>query len=72
MTMLPHDGSDTSPKAVGAADGLGTLFMMVESILDTIDLKVCMVELYRYQDIGIKEIVPYFSFYTPGIFSHNL
>jgi hypothetical protein len=46
--------------------------MMVESILNTIDLKVCMVELYRYHDIGIKEIVPYFSFYTPGIFSHNL
>jgi hypothetical protein len=65
-TVLPHDGLFTSPNMVGVTDGLGTLFMMVESVLYTIDLKTCVVELYQYQDIGIKYIVPYMSFYTPG------
>jgi hypothetical protein len=65
-TLLPHDGVFTSHDVVGVADGLGILFMMVESVLYTIDLKTSMVELYQYQDIGIKYIVPYMSFYTPG------
>jgi hypothetical protein len=64
-TLLPPlDGVFSSLYLVGFADGLGILFMMVENVLYSIDLKTCKVELYQHR--GIKNIIPYMSFYTPG------
>lgn len=65
-TLLPPlDGVFSSLYLVGFADGLGILFMMVENVLYSIDLKTCMVELYQHR--GIKNIIPYMSFYTPEL-----
>ena len=63
-TLLPLDGVFTSPHVFGFADGPGIVFMIVGSVLYTIDLKTYKVELY--QDTGIGFVVPYMSFYTPG------
>jgi hypothetical protein len=63
-TLLPLDGVFTSPHVFGFADGPGIVFMIVGSVLYTIELKTYKVELY--QDTGIGYGVLYMSFYTPG------
>jgi hypothetical protein len=66
-TLLPFGAVFTLPCVVGFADGLGTVFLKFNNLLCTIDLKSYNVKkLCQTQGRGTN-VVPYMSFYTPGI-----
>ncbi|CAL5091997.1 unnamed protein product [Urochloa decumbens] len=67
-TQLPSDAFFTSHDVVGFADGIGVIFLRERSGLAifTIDLKTCKVKKVC-EGKNIYSVVPYMSFYTPGI-----
>ncbi|TVU40523.1 hypothetical protein EJB05_13990, partial [Eragrostis curvula] len=73
-TLLPNHALLSSPDVVGFADGIGVIFLKgANGVAFTIDLKsykvkkVCECEGHR-----IYSIVPYMSFYTPGIATYPI
>ena len=64
-TLLPADAALSKLYLVGAAEGLGIIFLKADDVVYTIDLKTYKVK--KVYEGKIKSIVPYMSFYTPGI-----
>jgi hypothetical protein len=64
--LLPMDVVLASPGVVGFAEGIGVIFVTANNVLFTIDLKTCRVKKVC-EGRGIRAVVPYMSFDTPGI-----
>jgi hypothetical protein len=63
--LLPVDADFTSLDVVGSTDDLGILFMRADDVVYAIDLKT-----YKGKKVyegRVNAIVPFMSFYTPGI-----
>ncbi|CAL5092000.1 unnamed protein product [Urochloa decumbens] len=65
-TLLHSYAILTLPYVVGFAEGISAIFVKASNVLFTIDVKTCKVEKV-YKGRGIRAVVPYMSFYTPGL-----
>jgi hypothetical protein len=64
--LFPKDAILGSPDVVCFAEGVGVIFVRSRNVLFTIDLKTCKVKKVC-KGRGIRTVVPYMNFYTPGI-----
>ncbi|OEL22984.1 hypothetical protein BAE44_0015997, partial [Dichanthelium oligosanthes] len=63
--LLPHHALLTSPTVVGFADGIGIIFVGTEFGVFSINLKSQQAT-NVYEDNHCN-VLPYMSFYTPGM-----